>query len=103
MAMPMRYETTVGDLGVTLSGGQRQRLFLARALYQEPSVLLLDEATSNLDAESERKINGVLSGMSLTRIIIAHRRETLELADYLYHVDEQSVRLIRSKVSIESA
>jgi ATP-binding cassette subfamily B protein RaxB len=75
--MPMGYHTMVGDLGTGLSGGQKQRLLLARALYKKPRVLALDEATSHLDLGNERAIAEALSHMSLTRVIIAHRPETI--------------------------
>ncbi len=75
--MPMGYQTLVGDLGTGLSGGQRQRLLLARALYKQPKLLVLDEATSHLDVENERAIAKVLRAMHLTRLIIAHRPETI--------------------------
>lgn len=81
IAMPMGYHTLVGDMGSSLSGGQKQRLFLARALYVEPKILVLDEATSHLDGERERSINDLLSSLSITRIIIAHRKETIESAE----------------------
>ncbi len=75
--MPMGYHTLVGDLGTGLSGGQKQRLLLARALYKQPRVLALDEATSHLDLSNERAVTQALSHMRLTRIIIAHRPETI--------------------------
>lgn len=75
--MPMGYQTLVGDLGSGLSGGQKQRLMLARALYKAPSVLALDEATSHLDVAAEREIAAVLAEMPLTRLIIAHRPDTI--------------------------
>jgi ATP-binding cassette, subfamily B, bacterial CvaB/MchF/RaxB len=79
-AMPMGYQTLVGDMGSTLSGGQKQRLLLARALYAEPKILALDEATSSLDSENERKVNQAVKALPLTRITIAHRRETINAA-----------------------
>jgi len=81
LAMPMGYQTLVGDMGTSLSGGQKQRVLLARALYKAPKVLALDEATSHLDIENERKVNQALMGMQLTRIIVAHRPETINAAE----------------------
>ena len=78
--MPMGYQTLVGELGSGLSGGQKQRLLLARALYKQPSVLALDEATSHLDIGNEQAVNAVLAQMPLTRIVIAHRPETIASA-----------------------
>jgi ATP-binding cassette subfamily B protein RaxB len=76
-AMPMGYQTMVGDMGSSLSGGQKQRVLLARALYKEPKVLALDEATSHLDIANEQRVTQALAQMSLTRIIVAHRPETI--------------------------
>ena len=75
--MPMGYQTLVGELGSGLSCGQKQRLLLARALYKQPSVLALDEATSNLDIGNEQSVNAALAHLSLTRVVIAHRPETI--------------------------
>ncbi|GHD69310.1 peptidase domain-containing ABC transporter [Jeongeupia chitinilytica] len=79
--MPMQYYTLVGDMGTTLSGGQKQRILLARALYQQPRFLFLDEATSHLDVDSERCVNDAIRKMRITRLIIAHRPETIKSAD----------------------
>jgi len=79
-AMPMGYHTLVGDLTQSLSGGQRQRILLARALYKRPRILLLDEATSALDVERERAVNAAIRRLDLTRIIVAHRPETIASA-----------------------
>lgn len=79
--MPMGFNTLVGDMGSTLSGGQMQRILIARALYANPKVIFLDEATSHLDKISEKKVNDELKSLKITRIIIAHRKETIEMAD----------------------
>ncbi|PTR28424.1 ATP-binding cassette subfamily B protein RaxB [Luteibacter sp. OK325] len=80
-AMPMGYRTLVGDMGSSLSGGQRQRIVLARALFRKPAMLVLDEATSHLDLAAESRIASTLKDMKVTRIIIAHRPETIRTAD----------------------
>jgi ATP-binding cassette subfamily B protein RaxB len=80
-AMPMGYHTLVGDMGTSLSGGQKQRILLARALYKNPKILALDEATSHLDVSNEQKVNQTLQRQKLTRIMVAHRRETIDSAD----------------------
>ncbi|ALS59973.1 ABC transporter [Pandoraea norimbergensis] len=80
-AMPMGYNTLVGDMGTVLSGGQKQRILLARALYKRPRILLLDEATSHLDAANERQVNEAVRSLHMTRLIIAHRAETIATAD----------------------
>lgn len=79
--MPMGYETLVGDMGSSLSAGQVQRIVLARALYRQPRVLLLDEATSHLDEENEHAINEAIGRLPTSRVIVAHRRSTLAMAD----------------------
>ncbi len=79
-SMPMAYNTLVGDIGSGLSGGQKQRLLLARALYKKPRLLVLDEATSHLDIRSEQAVNSAIKQIPLTRIIVAHRPETIGMA-----------------------
>jgi ATP-binding cassette subfamily B protein RaxB len=84
--MPMGFQTLVGDLGNTLSGGQQQRLLLARALYRDPKILFLDEASSHLDLETEKKIVNTLSTIGSTRIMIAHRPESITLASRIVDI-----------------
>ncbi len=86
-AMPMGYETLVGDMGAAVSGGQKQRLLLARALYRQPSILVLDEATSHLDLRTEQRIAQTLRTLQLTRIMIAHRPQTIAIADRVLNLD----------------
>ncbi|MEW5683130.1 MAG: peptidase domain-containing ABC transporter [Pseudomonadota bacterium] len=76
-AMQMGYNALVGDMGSSLSGGQKQRLLLARALYRKPKILFMDEATSHLDVQLEHYVNQAIKQLNMTRIIVAHRPETI--------------------------
>ena len=89
--MPMRYHTFVGDLGTGLSGGQKQRILLARALYRNPRMLVLDEATSNLDIANEKFVNDAIRGLDLTRIIVAHRTETVAMAERVLMIERGKI------------
>ena len=89
MQMPMGYNSLIGDMGTTLSGGQKQRILLARALYKKPSILFLDESTAHLDIYLEQEINGNIAQMNLTRIVIAHRPETINFADRVFLVTSE--------------
>jgi ATP-binding cassette, subfamily B, bacterial CvaB/MchF/RaxB len=90
-AMPMAYHTLIGDMGASISGGQKQRILLARALYKRPSVLFLDEATSALDVDHEREVNQAIRALQLTRIIVAHRPETIASASRVVVLHEGRV------------
>ena len=81
IAMPMGYHSLIGDMGSSLSGGQKQRIILARALYRQPKLLYLDEATSHLDVQNERSVNEAVRNLALTKVLVAHRPETIASAD----------------------
>jgi ATP-binding cassette, subfamily B, bacterial MsbA len=82
-ALPLKYETRVGQRGQLLSGGQRQRIALARALLLRPEILILDEATNALDSVTEAEIHETFEGLRnhCTMIVIAHRLGTIRNAD----------------------
>jgi ATP-binding cassette, subfamily B, bacterial CvaB/MchF/RaxB len=87
MAMPMTYNSLIGDMGSSLSGGQKQRVLLARALYRQPKLLFLDEGTAHLDLEKEAEVNHNLQRLSVTRINVAHRPEIISGTDCVFWVN----------------
>ena len=91
-AMQMGYNSLVGDMGSSLSGGQKQRLLLARALYRKPKILFMDEATSHLDVQLERYVNQAIKQLNMTRIIIAHRPQTIVNAERIMQLHKGQLR-----------
>jgi ATP-binding cassette subfamily B protein RaxB len=92
-ALPMGYNTMVGYFGATLSAGQQQRILLARALYARPAILVLDEATSHLDIKREILVSSAIRSLNITRVIVAHRPQTVATADRIVTLD--SGRIVR--------
>jgi ATP-binding cassette, subfamily B, bacterial CvaB/MchF/RaxB len=91
-AMPLRYDSLIGDMGSVLSGGQKQRVLLARALYNRPKVLLMDEGTAHLDPVNESRVLEALSSLNITRIVIAHRSQSIAAAERVYTIVDGVVR-----------
>jgi ATP-binding cassette subfamily B protein len=85
-ALPLGYDTVVGERGQTLSGGQRQRIALARAILRDPALLVLDEATSAVDTETEAAIQRSLAAVTASRtaLVVAHRLSTVRDADRIW-------------------
>lgn len=93
IAMPLRFDTIIGDSGRALSQGQRQRILIARAIYKEPRLLLLDEATNSLDSSNEKVINDNLEEFynGRTAIVIAHRLSTVKNADQILVLEKGTI------------
>jgi len=87
---PDRFETLVGERGITLSGGQKQRTAIARAVLREPKILILDDALSSVDTYTEEKILSRLRGVmrDRTSLIVSHRISTVQEADLICVLDE---------------
>jgi ATP-binding cassette subfamily B protein RaxB len=98
MRMPMGYNTLIGDMGTGMSGGQRQRLLLARALYRQPRILLMDEGTSHLDPAREAAVNAAVEELAMTRLIIAHRPQTIAAAQRVLVLAEGRLSEVASVV-----
>ena len=86
---PEKYDTQVGEKGVTLSGGQKQRVAIARTIIKNPRILILDDATSSVDLETEAEIRQALENLmeNRTTFIIAHRIQSVAKADLILVLD----------------
>jgi ABC-type multidrug transport system fused ATPase/permease subunit len=89
MTLPAKYETHIGERGVSLSGGQRQRMALAMTLMTDPSVLILDDSTSALDAKTEKRVHDTLDRImeDRTSFVITHKVATARKADLVLVLD----------------
>jgi ATP-binding cassette subfamily B protein RaxB len=83
MAMPMQYESLVGDMGSTLSGGQKQRVCIARAIYRKPALLILDEGTANIDPMMEHALMKSLTELNIAILICSHQPSAVAHASRL--------------------
>ncbi len=88
MAMPMGYNSFIGDMGSIISAGQAQRVLIARAIYNDPKLLLLDEAMSNLDFELEASILRNLKSLGMTIVMITHRTNLHDMGNQLYRMEK---------------
>ena len=87
---PLRYDTMVGERGITLSGGQKQRATIARALLTEPRILILDDALSSVDTETEDRILSQLRVVirNRTTLLVSHRISTIKDADVIVVLED---------------
>ena len=90
---PAKYDTLLGERGVTLSGGQRQRVSIARAMIKNPPILIMDDSVSAVDTETEEKIIGYLreKRAGKTTIVVAHRISTFKDLDMIIVLEEGKI------------
>lgn len=93
IALPLGFDSEVGDRGTRLSGGERQRLGIARALFSNPKLLVLDEASSSLDAQTEAALSSAIQGLKgkVTVVLVAHRLSTVQQADKVIYLESGTV------------
>jgi ATP-binding cassette subfamily B protein len=102
--LPKKYETVIGERGITLSGGQRQRLAIARAFMMNPPILIMDDSTSAIDAQTEAKIQSAIGEllMSRTTLIVTHRLSVLRKADVVILMNGGAIQDIGSHNALYS-
>lgn len=90
MEFDKKFDTVLGERGVTLSGGQKQRTAIARALIRRPAILILDDSLSAVDTKTEDKINDYLreEAKGRTTLLVSHRISSIKNADHIYVLDE---------------
>ncbi len=98
MALPLGYDTPLGDMGIALSAGQQQRLLLARAMYKAPSILVLDEATANLDDRTRTRVNENLRSLAITIVRVTHRADEIACCDRVYCLEDGKLHGIEHTV-----
>ena len=94
MSLKDGYDTIIGEGGGTLSGGEKQRISIARAILKNAPIVILDEATASVDPENEHLIQSAISELTKgkTLITIAHRLATIENADQILVVDNNTIK-----------
>jgi ABC-type bacteriocin/lantibiotic exporter with double-glycine peptidase domain len=92
--LPYQYQTKIGERGIRLSGGQRQRIGIARAVYHKPKLIIFDEATSALDNITEKLVMDAIheTNYKITKILIAHRLNTVKKCDKIFLFDEGKLK-----------
>ena len=94
-AMPMGYDSLIGDMGTILSAGQQSRVVIARALYRQPKILFLDECTAHLDRKTETLVMQNIISTGVTCIFVSHNTGLARLATAVLHLAPGSSRLER--------
>ena len=95
--LPKKFQTPIGEKGITLSGGQKQRIAIARALYNDPSILIFDESTSALDVETENNLLDSIYNLKnkKTLIIISHKESILHRCETIYKIENKKIVKIK--------
>jgi ATP-binding cassette subfamily B protein len=93
IAFPDKYETVIGERGITLSGGQKQRISIARAIISEPKILVFDDCLSAVDSETEHLILEELKRIMIgkTSLIVSHRISSIKHADVILYLKDGEI------------